>query len=384
MQSSSRDLEARIVSTRLALYRSLDDRDAMPDALAQLCDTIGADDVLLNVPSTAEGANLFETIVAHSLDLEYLTKIAQELGTQDPWSAGYLNKFGWSMGRIVPGAELCTSSTLKDSKWWPYIEELQLRDVMIGTFNASASEDANQQPGNATFHRYGKVPQFDRRAKSIFSMLMQDIRRVTVIAHKLRASGAHARLRGDALNALADGVMICDREGKVLFANIAAAGLLSAKNRLSVSNGALNLDFHIYGEIKKAIHKALYVASGSEVIIAREYDSPVILTVSPMAEETAEENGYARDTVLIILRDPGRSRRIKSTTLSALYSLTPSEAAVAVAVALGQSTQQISKNRRVSIETVRKQIKQALEKTGSNSRLELAAKVNSVASNLSK
>ncbi len=379
MRASKSELEARIVSTRLALYRSLDDHGAMPAALAQLCETVGADDVLLNVPSTVQGANLFETVIAHSLDLDYLTKLSQELKTQDPWSVAYLDRFGWSMGRIVLGKELCSSIMLKSSNWWPYVEEMQLKDVMLGTFNASAHEYTTQQPGNATFHRYGRADQFDQQAKSIFADLIQDIRRVTFIAHRLGAGALHARLRGDALNALPDGVMICDRDGKVLFANKVASTLLSAKNRLPLSNGVLTLDISAQKKINKAIHTALSSAGGGEVILARESDSPLVLTVSPLADETAEENGYANNTVLIIVRDPERIKDLKNTTLVALYSLTPSEAAVAIAVAQGRSTEQISISRKVSIETIRKQIKQAMEKTGSNSRLELAVRVNGAA-----
>jgi DNA-binding CsgD family transcriptional regulator len=67
---------------------------------------------------------------------------------------------------------------------------------------------------------------------------------------------------------------------------------------------------------------------------------------------------------LVLIRDPADGPVLAEQTLQQLFALTAAEAGVALALSVGRSAEDIAVERRVSLPTVRTQIRQILEKTG--------------------
>ena len=75
--------------------------------------------------------------------------------------------------------------------------------------------------------------------------------------------------------------------------------------------------------------------------------------------------------VLLLVVDPLEGARVCTRGLATLYGLTPAESEVCRLMASGLSSEEIAVLRAVSIETVRVQSKQVLQKTGAKSRSRL-------------
>ena len=88
-------------------------------------------------------------------------------------------------------------------------------------------------------------------------------------------------------------------------------------------------------------------------------------------QETMSAFGSEPAFLLSVLpRQPGAT--VEPAYLEALFDLTPAEARVTIALQGGESAQAVAQSRRVSIETVRSQVRSIYTKTGANTRAELA------------
>lgn len=100
-------------------------------------------------------------------------------------------------------------------------------------------------------------------------------------------------------------------------------------------------------------------------------EAPLVLEVSAVARGTSE---FGDGLALVVVRSPRNLEARLADLSKALYGLTPTEAAVASALAAGGSPQAVADRMQVSIGTVRTHIRRVFDKTGAHSLLELASK----------
>jgi DNA-binding CsgD family transcriptional regulator len=78
-----------------------------------------------------------------------------------------------------------------------------------------------------------------------------------------------------------------------------------------------------------------------------------------------------RVTAVVFVSDPAEARGPSETHLRQTYGLTPAEASVAARIAVGHGLADIATERGSALETVRRQSKQILAKTGARHRADL-------------
>jgi DNA-binding CsgD family transcriptional regulator len=76
---------------------------------------------------------------------------------------------------------------------------------------------------------------------------------------------------------------------------------------------------------------------------------------------------------LIVLRDPEAAGRSAEDRLRQLFGLSPTEASLAVALAQGLTPEDMADTRRVSLATIRTQLRAVSEKMGCNRLAQVAA-----------
>jgi DNA-binding NarL/FixJ family response regulator len=82
-----------------------------------------------------------------------------------------------------------------------------------------------------------------------------------------------------------------------------------------------------------------------------------------------------RIAALVFISDPADEQKPSEQLLRELYGLTPAEASVAARIAVGWSLERIAAERGSALETVRRQSKQILAKTGARHRSELVVRL---------
>ncbi len=234
-------------------------------------------------------------------------------------------------------------------------------------------------------HRDAASRPFDEEDKRTLSQLLPHLQRG--LQMRARLAPTTSSLATGALDALPVGVIVVDREMRVLYSNAEAvallsdsqSGLSSARPRPGPVSGACRL-FASHPDDDAQLCRLVGAASrggagGGMQIHARPDASPgdsavlsalVCPALRHLSSSTQSNPGtsviHGAATVLTrhLLRPSSPPVRL----LIDLFGLTRSEAEVAVALAGGVTAENVARTRRVSLDTVRSQIRTLLRKTG--------------------
>jgi len=185
-------------------------------------------------------------------------------------------------------------------------------------------------------------------------------------------------LLGDSFEAMSVPCLLLDRFALARRITAAAERLLSENpllelrgGRLSSGNGdtrrRLEIAFHKSLGPERSPHQRVLMGGGGPIphLVLDLFRLPARQWALPFAP-----------VAIAVLQDRRAAASANSDRLSQLFSLTPAEAQVALALASGQSREAIAAARSVSLETVRAQVKSLYQKTGCVRETELALLVN--------
>lgn len=173
----------------------------------------------------------------------------------------------------------------------------------------------------------------------------------------------------DALDGLAQAVLIVDREAQVAFANRAAAALLEQPPGLRDSPQGLQTRSsettqRLHALIANAAGGDTSTRTGSAMLIERTTcGMPLQVLVSPL--------GAQRGTAMLMVIDPQAAKRGIEQRLIALYALTPAEARVACEIGNGGNPRDIAAALRILPSTVRTHLHHVFAKTATRGQTDL-------------
>ncbi|HUF75910.1 MAG TPA: LuxR C-terminal-related transcriptional regulator, partial [Longimicrobiales bacterium] len=184
------------------------------------------------------------------------------------------------------------------------------------------------------------------------------------------------------------GVVLVDREGRVVHANPEAVRLFAEGDGVLRSEGRLvAVDARTAPMLRGAIARASAESSdgpatGDLLLLPRPPGRrPLEVAITPLPVDSLSERSAFRPLLAnlghpaaaILISDAERIHDRFAHAIGKLYELTPAEAAIATAIAQGARVSSIALERGVSEQTVRSQLKSVFEKTGTSSQGELAA-----------
>lgn len=218
--------------------------------------------------------------------------------------------------------------------------------------------------------RQGNVDDEQKRA---FAVLARYARAAVRTQMALEAQGA--QLLAGAMEAVRATAFFCDAAGRVLGLTARAEALLSAGDVLRLRGGVLTTACEADRRgLEVALAEAVAGGAPAFAVAARRLNSDdrVFLEAAPLpASGTA---GFG-PRALVIVHGPGVDEARVATAAGSLYGLSASEAAIAAQLAGGRSPAAIAHERRVSLGTVRSQVRRIYDKVGVASQLELAARL---------
>jgi DNA-binding CsgD family transcriptional regulator len=176
-----------------------------------------------------------------------------------------------------------------------------------------------------------------------------------------------------ALNALAFGLMICDADGRVAFANTAASELLGRKHGLALGRSGHELVASAPEDsrtLARLLHSAARSAAGGVMRLrGRDHATTLIVFVVPVPHSL--ESDYGPGYALMTVQAPGASHAFSEETLVTLFELSPTQASIALAIFRGKSPEEIAKERDVRISTLRTHLAEIFQRTGSENQRDL-------------
>lgn len=183
----------------------------------------------------------------------------------------------------------------------------------------------------------------------------------------------------DALQALAHGVLIVERDARVIFANRAAGTLLAASTGLRADRHGLvastpDATQLLRALIGRAASEDAHARAGGAMLIERAPpDEPLQALISPLGAHrgVGVEPAPRRATALLVVIDPQCLRRGLETRLVALFGLTPAEARVASEVGKGLDLKHVAATLQVLPSTVRTHLHHVFAKTATRRQADL-------------
>jgi DNA-binding CsgD family transcriptional regulator len=208
----------------------------------------------------------------------------------------------------------------------------------------------------------------------------------TVVPHLRRAFQIHRRIAGaelkrsalaGAIDRLAIGVILVDRDGRLLLVNRAAESILASNDGLRAHSGTLSAIHPGESALLRAlVHAAtaegVGLACGGALSISRpSLRRPVSILVAPLRLEDDVFLRHESPVAALFVSDPEQGIETAPELLSRLYGLTAAEARLATLLVAGQKLADAADRLGVTVQTARTQLKRIFQKTDVRGQSEL-------------
>jgi DNA-binding CsgD family transcriptional regulator/PAS domain-containing protein len=208
-------------------------------------------------------------------------------------------------------------------------------------------------------------PLLEPEHTELLTMLMPHLQNALKIRRALGLAEDRARNAEAMLDSSETAFILLDGEARIIHMNAAAQQIALASDGLAVSiDRIVPTDDHMraeFGALITACAAADLGHPGGALALPRSGPShPLQILITPIH---LSEKHHASVRVLVLATDPDRAVTFPDAVLRQIYGLTPAEIEIANALLTGYSLEEIAQLRKVSIATVRTQIKALMGKT---------------------
>ena len=296
-------------------------------------------------------------------------------GALDPWARALASRGQLKTGLVCTGESLIPSTALRRTEFY---NDYGRRYGVVR--NAFALQFDQHAPTGfvITVLRPDRAAPFDRAATDLLTDLVPHLQRAIAIHEMLPEGRVRDSAAFETLDLLDTAIVALDGRGGVVFANRAARALVDAGDGLSIAKRTLvATSRHTAPTLAAAIANALGsnrqtgAPEGATLTIERPSGRrPLTATVAPLpARFHAAPRPFA--AAVVVIADPERRPQTPAAVLQRLYRLTPAEAALASALADGQSLSEAAARLEIKASTARTHLKRILQKTDTSRQAQL-------------
>jgi DNA-binding CsgD family transcriptional regulator len=303
-------------------------------------------------------------------DTQVTAEYNERYGNSDPFRAALIRKA--EVGVFQGDDILPNGGLLQTNMYRELVYRLGLRYATLIPLTISV-----RRFETISVWRTPEMGPMDEDCNRLLGLLFPHIQKALQIRQVLgvtqqRLAGAEA-----IADATSTATFLLTREGHVIHSNAPADALVSDGSSLILRNGTLIATDAQSREALRAIF--LKAASPS---YAPSNVTPVHALSLPRTDGRQPlqllatslphlRRGRSGADILVLVTDPERSSSFPDSVLRALYGLMPAETEVANGLLMGYSLEEIASLRRVTLGTVRIQMKSLLSKTGTSRQSEL-------------
>ena len=339
------------------LYAAPLDEQRWQQFLAQICDLTES----IYGIFTSNDSMLQRRILAHSgmpSFAEAYRTYNESFRNRDPFREGFLRQ---PRVGIIDGNELCPHHELvKTDLYREFLQPLQLHHMTFVVVSMSP-----RKYELISMWRGAERPRLDAKASELLRLLMPHLQTALNVRRMLGAAESRAMTAETLLDANPTAAILLDGKGDVVFMNQAARNLALAADgiridgdRLSPTDTASRSRFRALVQSAAATQQSL--PGGAIALSRRSGQRDLQVLVTPF-RTLRQHSTDAR--VLVLASDPEVAIHFPDAVLRALYDLTPAETEIANGLLTGYSLEEVALLRKVSVATVRSQMKNLLGKT---------------------
>ena len=214
--------------------------------------------------------------------------------------------------------------------------------------------------------------EFVTAQQRLFNLYVPFFVRAAHLRVRFAQSEARRQLLAGALDCMQSAALLVDQRGRVHFTNLRGERLLAECDGAGMSGNQLVLSDRSAGAALQqwldtsSVPQGGVASAGRAVVTAQRPSGKAAyrIEILPVPRSCATAAGSFGPTSLLLISDPSETAGQRLRLVRTDFDLTPAEAALAVAVADGETLRQCADRRGVTIGTVRSQMKQVLGKTG--------------------
>jgi DNA-binding CsgD family transcriptional regulator len=198
------------------------------------------------------------------------------------------------------------------------------------------------------------------------------LQRATQIQSRLLESEAKAAMGTSALNRLTHPLLIADQPAHALFLNRAAESLVREGTALRLVGSTLKLpNPDAQRALETLLSNAIARGHGGGMTIHDNSGRTWDLVIAPLAPDLGADNPQQRPLAMVLVGDRQKPQHLDGPLLTALFHLTAAEGRVALALLDGLTPEEYAQAAKLSIATVRCQLREIFAKTGTRRQAEL-------------
>lgn len=360
-----------------SIYAAVSGESGWDGALEALCDFVGAraaDVHYLDIPNAS--ILRFHPARLDPFVLRYSAEFMADPVNQNPRVPVVINQM--REGDLIADSDLWDAAERRRSPFFGgLLQPWGTYDSLITIIRRCDDASRPAIVLAAHFSKAKSPPQEAQRRRLL--MLAPHIRRAAGSEEKLAAALRQRAALSETIDRIADPIILLDRAGKALKSNPAADCLLrktgalglSHDNRLIFSDSAAREAFS--RALSECIEPALLLnlergRPPRRIAVKRIGANPLLLTLQPLSRQAS----LGSDAVAVVfISDPDMKAEVPRNTLQAAFELTPREAELAQELLRGKRIEQYAHERRVTISTVRSQIRSIYAKTHTSRQAEL-------------
>lgn len=322
------------------------------------------------------------TVIAHDnarMEHKVIATCGDEISASAaPYEEHFAELDLWA--KRVQAAELQSGVVIGETIW-PLAEMRRsefFNDFLkpLGIANVAAVGSVTSQTRFDTLNIYPRRDRdIDPSAFRLMKTLQPHIQNALTLRRTL--NGLEVRLADleNALDRIAVGIVLLDRDGRCLLLNRAASRLLDARDGLLLDQGMLTaMTTAESASLRRMIQSATTGVLTLDdrhhgMLISRREKRALSVRVARLSAEAALTT--PRAVAVVFLNDPEERAPVPPETLALLYGLTPAEARLALSLLNGHSIAEAAANHNISEQTARYQLKRVFHKTNTRRQGEL-------------
>jgi DNA-binding CsgD family transcriptional regulator/PAS domain-containing protein len=295
---------------------------------------------------------------------------------RNPWSLLMWDK---PVGQVVFSDEIYD---LKDLRRTAFFDEVLLpQDSHHNAMIPLAAKDDFRAAFNIC--RSARQGPFGEEERKILAWLVPHLCRSIRLGFRIEAYRALQSAETQVLDRICEGIVLLDRNERIVYANAAALKQGTNGGALRLRNGAISTWSPTHSQqLAAMIGAAMRGAAASAMSVPRPQDGQLVTLI--VSSVRGRDVGRFADvdmpdaTVLLLIIDPANRAGIPVAWIADAYGLTPGEARVALAAASGGSIPEMARSLNLSPNTVKTHLRKVFAKTGTSRQAELTRLITSI------